>query len=1101
MENYEFPPKVVELAQQLGRYHQDRQLYWERFPPQALAAIEALTGLRVYPPGVPGLPRAKPDTKSTRSGQPPDDSWPPLWGSGSTSDLNQAVSALYRATRSLEATQNYREIYTRLVTEGDFEAIPLGPRALRKEAPYLKEAADCLRLPGRRRSHDTASVLSSPPQLGGTPRDQPGASPGDAPERPPLPRTQSTPGDWPSPPGAPNRRRFRGRGARKTMSMPPPRPVKRRSQQRDSESPEDQQPERKRPSTAQSGEQAPDSPLQENPAGLHGGAYPPASPREDAPMMDAPPVSPPHAANPSPVGQMPITDLDRDPAAPPAHPGTPLIQPPAQWNNGLSLFPPAHQLHRRWSDYAVGKARSPVSSPLVQAAMSALRRRRAQDRRLARPPSRGTTLASPSLLELRLATGGARPAGSQTTRSAHIGVGTEPREKHIKLESSPVGYHQETTPAKRTLNYIPYTKSRIWWQETVPVPPKDTLPASLHQYALPYRPKPPPTRSVGVGTGHDLLTKTSTVSSDTTPTPGPRVPGEARRHGLDPALEDRRRPSVTLPGSEPGNTAPVPPAPADEVNAGDHYPRMSRREQARARDLRGDSTIEEISARLADQIRTGQARTLDLCDRIAGRLDRLERDSRAYAPPAQESRGSYPAAPFGQFTRLGADEPDWGPPRTEPPTTPYRPGDQRAPPDPAGLFRPQTPWSGPRATPGYPSRVSLGHGGTAIPRRRAAFRPEVPDPYELKKWDPKDVGIFYPDMPNSYGQGNPAFYRGGRYFREVTGFTRNIRDYTRRHPASPLYSKLETLLQGDAFEWYTQTLTDEVRDDFYHSPDGVEQFLLALESKFRLNPLRAQQHLTAITFGPQQVRENRTSDRYLSEIRNALTAAGVSTSEEAVVQRAWMQLDPAYRDRVPPPRPQTSITEFTEMLDSYRVAWEDATEDRPASRTPHRVRFAARSPSVANNAWASSSPEASRSPSPSGGSAYAATGGNADDRLSTLERMLERLTAAVEKAFADSEVRPSTPRRASPGPARGPNRDSRYTPRQDETRARYRSGAGDPARPNRRDSGGGDFYQRRNQQVDASLKPEGSAQFGAGEPGASPEPAEEREFDEGAPEE
>ncbi|KAI5277575.1 hypothetical protein KEM54_004971, partial [Ascosphaera aggregata] len=174
-----------------------------------------------------------------------------------------------------------------------------------------------------------------------------------------------------------------------------------------------------------------------------------------------------------------------------------------------------------------------------------------------------------------------------------------------------------------------------------------------------------------------------------------------------------------------------------------------------------------------------------------------------------------------------------------------------------------------------------------------------------------------------------------------------------------------------------------------------------------MNPLRAQQHLAAITFGPQQVRDNRTSDRYVSEIRNALTAAGIAVTEEAVVQRAWLQLDPVYRDRVPPPRPTTSITEFTEMLDSYRVAWEElAAKKAPAAektgaRAVPRVRFSPAA--VAHQVEAQEEQEEPSNldsePSPPESTAYAAAGPPSESQA-WFEEMLEKFAQRVEAAIA-----------------------------------------------------------------------------------------------------
>ncbi|KAI5295229.1 hypothetical protein KEM52_001983 [Ascosphaera acerosa] len=152
-----------------------------------------------------------------------------------------------------------------------------------------------------------------------------------------------------------------------------------------------------------------------------------------------------------------------------------------------------------------------------------------------------------------------------------------------------------------------------------------------------------------------------------------------------------------------------------------------------------------------------------------------------------------------------------------------------------------------RATPGMPRYNSVEDEHQAAQRRiwelkqQLASANRTPPPSErtrsmtaapnigevdrerYRRWGVKEVGIFYPNAPKAWGEGNRFYYKERRYYRKVCTFTFDVRLYTWRNPRSPLPKHLEQLLAGLAYDWYARTPSQERRDFYASHPDGVEQ--------------------------------------------------------------------------------------------------------------------------------------------------------------------------------------------------------------------------------------------------------------------------------------
>ncbi|KAI5300270.1 hypothetical protein KEM55_008440, partial [Ascosphaera atra] len=303
---------------------------------------------------------------------------------------------------------------------------------------------------------------------------------------------------------------------------------------------------------------------------------------------------------------------------------------------------------------------------------------------------------------------------------------------------------------------------------------------------------------------------------------------------------------------------------------------------------------------------------------------------------------------------------------------------------------PQAPW-GLWADSSFPSMSPMG----TFHSLKTANNPVEVDHQHYPKWDPKKVGVFYPDAPRSWGSHDRFTYQKTKYFRDVRAFVENIMGYTCRHPRSPLVEQMEDLLEGDTVEWYTNTVSDLRREAYYYDPCGIiKTWLQDLEEKFRLNPVRAQKKILETTYGPDNVREVKTVDSYVSEIRNALRGINNVVSEQNLVHTAWYNLDASYRNQVGLPASSTTIQEFVARTDRYRTLWEE--EETPQliptvkHERPSRFRFPSRQSNLAGE-------EDTQTSDPGRGEAYNATEPTPETR--EFRALLKEVAAHQERMF------------------------------------------------------------------------------------------------------
>ncbi|KZZ96408.1 reverse transcriptase [Ascosphaera apis ARSEF 7405] len=349
---------------------------------------------------------------------------------------------------------------------------------------------------------------------------------------------------------------------------------------------------------------------------------------------------------------------------------------------------------------------------------------------------------------------------------------------------------------------------------------------------------------------------------------------------------------------------------------------------------------------------------------------------------------------------------------------------------------------------------------TAAPVARsltAAPNYGIIDREKHRKWEVKEVGIFYPDAPKAWGEGDRFYHKEMRYYRDVSSFAFEVRSYTNRNPRSPIVEYLERLLEGTAYDWYIRTPSDEKRLVYTSAPEGLEIWLQDLETKFKMGIVAARKKLSTISFGPAEIQKGLSIDRYISQITYAMMAADSMVSDSSVIATAWAQLHPDYRRQVLLPTKDTTMEAFVSELERRQVVWE---EDAQSSTDQDRTRrFGNR---YANRqALAASKDEIDDAEDIPSSHAYAGT--STETSADAINKALDRFSSMMDKfVTAVSQQKREEDR--------GPRFNYPANNRRDRrNRQRPRDSDQNQGR-SQLPTDKSDFYQQRNRELDAQVE-------------------------------
>ncbi|KAI5285559.1 hypothetical protein KEM52_002385, partial [Ascosphaera acerosa] len=311
-----------------------------------------------------------------------------------------------------------------------------------------------------------------------------------------------------------------------------------------------------------------------------------------------------------------------------------------------------------------------------------------------------------------------------------------------------------------------------------------------------------------------------------------------------------------------------------------------------------------------------------------------------------------------------------------------------------------------------------------VPLSRAALRPTELNPVVVRHWRAKDVGLFHPETFSAKGMA--ARYHDGdtTIYRMVTAFTMRVRTYSHTQPGSSIRNHLESLLRGRALSWWTDVVPVQDQVDFATSEEGLEDFCLALERRFKPTPGEAKRALAAIRYTAADARKGRSVEEYVALIRSACKAKRWDVDNAYIAYTAWNQLQTRLRYFIPQPTEDVTIEEFIRTLRGHETNWKELPPEREDG-TGTRVYYTRAELNAPEPAYDSTGAQVTRAEFDELRTLFADLLKLQREQMAAEVARRARIDAFYEKRAASNQVQPAPQVRQPPAANPAPRRPER----------------------------------------------------------------------------
>ena len=153
-------------------------------------------------------------------------------------------------------------------------------------------------------------------------------------------------------------------------------------------------------------------------------------------------------------------------------------------------------------------------------------------------------------------------------------------------------------------------------------------------------------------------------------------------------------------------------------------------------------------------------------------------------------------------------------------------------------------------------------------------------------WKPSEIGLFYPNMPQSWGEGDIIDKDGKNYYRNIHSFTNRVRVAALTRDAKQIRQNLDACLRGEAELWWNTQIDEVMRIGLVNHYNGVEEYCKALERRFKPAPSEAWNKFTSCRYTVEDVRNHRSVTEYVSSLTAAAKGCGQGDNEFGLVIQA-----------------------------------------------------------------------------------------------------------------------------------------------------------------------------------------------------------------------
>ena len=154
------------------------------------------------------------------------------------------------------------------------------------------------------------------------------------------------------------------------------------------------------------------------------------------------------------------------------------------------------------------------------------------------------------------------------------------------------------------------------------------------------------------------------------------------------------------------------------------------------------------------------------------------------------------------------------------------------------------------------------------------------------QWKSHNIGIFWPDILISYRLGDVVDVGKERYYCNVHSFIAQIRVAVLFRDVLMIRQNLDLCLKGEAQDWWMNQLANVTRVGIMYNNNGVEEWIKALEKRFREAPSVSLGKLQEMRY-TEDAQNHCEPSEYITAIATAAKGCGQGNTEFAQVLHAF----------------------------------------------------------------------------------------------------------------------------------------------------------------------------------------------------------------------
>ena len=187
-----------------------------------------------------------------------------------------------------------------------------------------------------------------------------------------------------------------------------------------------------------------------------------------------------------------------------------------------------------------------------------------------------------------------------------------------------------------------------------------------------------------------------------------------------------------------------------------------------------------------------------------------------------------------------------------------------------------------------------------------------------EKFNYREIGLFWPHMPDAHDKGEIVTSDQDTYFRDVWLFLDQVKTIVVIKDDQLVRTHLHTCLRGDVQTWYADELTLIIQTDL-RGNKGLDLWIEELSNRFKLSEQNALNALTGEKYTMKNIRLNRSIVFYIQSIVRYDKSAEWTTSNQ--LNWAWCHLAPTFQRDISQSDSIIIMLQFIQLLQAMKTAW------------------------------------------------------------------------------------------------------------------------------------------------------------------------------------